>query len=278
LAGVYSHNGPVPVAEVCAWAWEAVAAGYRIEDAADAHQATWRRCADRDVRRALGLLAQFGAVRLSGEDAAQSVELTTLGRWAMGRHLGEPEPGAPILQVRVTLMETAAPVVWRRLLVPAGIGLDRLHRVVQAAMGWQDCHMHSFSAGATTYGRPDLGLASRDERSVTVGEVATVEGGRLGYTYDFGDGWEHEIVVEAATVAEPGVRYPACAGGEGACPPEDCGGAWGYRRLREALADPSHDEHEGMLKWLGLEKATDFDPARFDPGEANRALAAAMHR
>jgi hypothetical protein len=90
LAGVYSHNGPVPVAEVCAWAWEAVAAGYRIEDAADAHQATWRRCADRDVRRALGLLAQFGAVRLSGEDAAQSVELTTLGRWAMGRHLGEP--------------------------------------------------------------------------------------------------------------------------------------------------------------------------------------------
>ena len=276
LAGIHARGGRVRVEEVCVWAWETVAAGYQLTDV---QQATLRRCNDRDVRRALGVLDQFGAVRLDGEQTEQTVELTALGGWAMARRLGEPEPGEPILQIKVTLLETAAPVMWRRLLVPAGIQLDRLHQVVQAAMGWQDCHLHSFSDAATTYGRLDPEPAFTDERTVSLVELIKGEGDRLGYLYDFGDGWEHEILVEKATVAEPGMRYPGCTAGEGACPPEDCGGASGYQELRKVLADPSNDEHEHMLDWLGLANAADFDPTRFDLDHTNQALvASAMPR
>jgi hypothetical protein len=278
LAGVYAHGRPVEVMEVCAWAWKTVSAGYRIEDATDAQQATLRQCNDRDVRRALGVLAQFGAVRLAGDDTAQSVALTPLGRWAMGRGLGEPEPGDPIFQVKITLLETAAPVVWRRMLVPAGVRLDRLHRLVQAVMGWQDYHMHVFSDGTTMYGSADPELDYHDEHAVTLGDLVKGEGDQIGYTYDFGDDWEHEITVEKATAAEPGMRYPVVMAGGGACPPEDCGGVWGYQHLREVMADPSHDEHGSMLEWLGLANASDFDPAGFDVDQANRALAEATAR
>src|SRR6266540_1384921 len=78
--------------------------------------------------------------------------------------------------------------------------------------------------------------------------------------------------------AEPSVAYPVCVAGVGACPPEDCGGAWGYEHLREVLADPSSEEHQDMLEWLGLDKATEFDPHRFDKDQANRALAAVSAR
>jgi hypothetical protein len=98
-------------------------------------------------------------------------------------------------------------------------------------------------------------------------------GGRLEYTYDFGDGWDHEILVEEATVAESGLRCPRCVAGEGACPPEDSGGVEGYERLVEILADPGHDEHRSMLDWLGLDSRDQFDPARFDPDDADRRLA-----
>jgi hypothetical protein len=274
LSRAYAHDGPVRLTEACEWAWQRVTAGYRIEAASDAQQDTWRRCNDRDVRRALGVLAQFGAVRLDGPDEAQSVTLTPLGGWAMGHALGEPEPGDPILQVKITLLETTEPVVWRRLLVPAGIRLDRLHRVVQTVMGWQDCHMHAFTHGSVRYGLPDPELGQHDERTMALGDLVKGDGDRIGYTYDFGDGWEHEIVTEKTTVADPGVRYPVCVAGGGACPPEDCGGVWGYEQLREVLADPAHDEHESMLEWLGLAKASEFDPAAFDSHQAARALAA----
>jgi hypothetical protein len=275
LAGLHARGGRVQVEQVCAWAWEAVATGYQMTEV---QRATLRKCNDRDVRRALGVLDQLGAVRLDGADAGQTVELTALGRWAMARRLGEPEPGEPILQIKVTLLETAAPEVWRRLLVPAGIRLDRLHRVVQVAMGWQNYHLHSFTDGATTYGRADPELDFTDERAVSLVELVKGEGDRLGYSYDFGDGWEHEILVEKATVAEPDLRYPVCSAGEGACPPEDCGGPWGYQELREVLADPSNDEHERMLGWLGLANAADFDPTRFDLDRTNQAIVTSASR
>ncbi len=100
------------------------------------------------------------------------------------------------------------------------------------------------------------------------------KGERIRYTYDFGDDWEHEIVVEKVLVAEPGVRYPVCVAGKGACPPEDCGGVWGYERLREVLADPADEEHGEMLEWLGLQAVAEFDPARFGVEEVNRVLGA----
>lgn len=92
------------------------------------------------------------------------------------------------------------------------------------------------------------------------------------YTYDFGDGWEHEVIVEALGTAEPGGHYPRCIGGEGACPPEDCGGPSGYEYLREILADPGNAEYDDMLMWMGLKHASEFDPAAFDVELVNRRL------
>src|SRR6266511_3908743 len=262
-------GGAVGLAEACALAWETVAAGYVLDDLTDQQLATLRQLNDRDVRHALEVLGQLGAVRFGD---GESVGLTELARWALGRRLGAPTPGDPVLQVRITLAEVADPAVWRRLLVPAAIRLDRLHQVIQATMGWDNYHLHVFSDGRVNYGIPDPELAFRDERKATLHDLIPREGGRARYTYDFGDDWEHEILVEKLLVAEPGLRYPLCVAGEGACPPEDCGGAWGYAHLREVLADPASEEHDDLLAWLGLDNGTDFDPHRFDVEQANRAL------
>lgn len=180
--------------------------------------------------------------------------------------------GATVLQLKITLVGVTKPPIWRRLLVPADIRLDRLHHVIQAAMGWQDYHMHVFTAGDAEYGEPDPELGYADERKTTLGRVIGGAGERMRYTYDFGDGWEHDIVVEKVLRAEPGMRYPTCVAGRSRCPPEDCGGAWSYMELRETLADPDHDEHQEMLEWLEFETASEFDPAAFAVDEVNAAL------
>lgn len=179
---------------------------------------------------------------------------------------------ASVLQVKISVLGTSKPPVWRRLLVPATIRLDQLHDVIQTAMGWEDCHMHAFADGSSEYGLADPELGHRDERKATLGRLLEREGERIRYTYDFGDSWEHDIVVEKTLAAEPGARYPVCLAGKGACPPEDCGGVWGYEHLREVLADPADEEHGEMLEWLGLQTAQEFDPAHFDLDEVNRAL------
>jgi hypothetical protein len=173
-----------------------------------------------------------------------------------------------IFQLKVTLADVT-PAVWRRVLVPGGYTLDRLHRVVQLAMGWQDCHLHSFDIDGAQYGEPDPDgeLALRDELDVRLDAVAA-KGARFVYTYDFGDWWEHEITVEDVFGAEPDERYPACAGGERACPPEDIGGAAGYARFLGALADPAHPEHEPMREWVGRP----FDPASFEADRTTTLL------
>lgn len=178
-----------------------------------------------------------------------------------------------ILQVKVRLLGVSRPPVWRRLLVPQGIRLDRLHEVIQASMGWDGYHLHVFSAGSAEYGEAAGELGFRDERKVTLGHLLCDVGDRARYTYDFGDDWEHEMVLEKVLAADPGTIYPLCSAGKGACPPEDCGGPWGYEHLREVLADPDHSEHEDMLEWLGLGSASEFDPADFDPDEVAAVLA-----
>jgi hypothetical protein len=264
------------LAEACALAWETVAPRYVLDDLTKEQLATVRQLTDRDVGHALEVLGQFGAVRPSV--VGTSVELTGLALWAWRRRLGAPAPGELVYQVRITLAEVADPPVWRRVLVSAAMGLDRLHDVIQAAMGWLDYHLHVFSDGRTQYGVPDPELQFRDERTATVRDLLPSVGSRARYTYDFGDDWEHEIVVEQQLAAEPNMAYPVCVAGAGACPPEDCGGAWGYEHLREVLADPTSDEHQDMVAWLGLVRASDFDPHRFDVDQANRALAAAAAR
>ncbi|MCW6008256.1 plasmid pRiA4b ORF-3 family protein [Micromonospora sp. CPCC 205371] len=173
-----------------------------------------------------------------------------------------------IYQLKVTLADVR-PAVWRRVLVPGGYTLDRLHRVIQYAMGWQDYHLHSFDVEGVQYGEPDPDgeLALRDELDVRLDAVAS-KGTRLSYTYDFGDWWEHEVVVEDVFGAEPDERYPACVGGARACPPEDVGGAFGYAEFLAAIRDPAHPEHESMRLWIGRA----FDPGYFDVERATTLL------
>lgn len=173
-----------------------------------------------------------------------------------------------IYRLKVTLKHVAPPI-WRRLEVPADTKLPRLHRLLQMAMGWYDAHLHAFRVGRTSYGVPDPDFPSdmENERHVRLGDIAA-EGDKLIYEYDFGDGWEHEIKVEKAFAPESGVRYPRCIQGKRACPPEDCGGPWGYEHLLEVLANPEHPEHAETREWL----RADFDPEAFDLEDVNEGL------
>lgn len=173
-----------------------------------------------------------------------------------------------IYQIKVTLKHSRPPI-WRRLQVPADTKLGKLHDILQAAMGWTDSHLHAFRVGDTSYGVPDPDFPDdmKSERSARLDRIAG-ERGTLIYEYDFGDGWEHELKIEKILPAEKGKRYPLCLAGSRACPPEDCGGVFGYARLLEVLTDPKHEEHEETLEWLG----EDFDPEAFDLNEVNQGL------
>jgi len=184
-----------------------------------------------------------------------------------------------IYQIKVTLLGTRPPI-WRRLLVPAGLTLEQLHDVLQAAMGWEDCHMHDFRIGPKRFGKPDpndrlMGLpATGNERTVRLFTVLGKVGAKAVYTYDFGDSWEHAIVVEKVLPPEPELPYPVCVGGKLQGPPEDCGGISGFYDLLEAIRDPAHDQHEEMLEWVG----GDFDPEAFSVDDVNQRLAPLQQR
>lgn len=177
-----------------------------------------------------------------------------------------------ITQLKITLKHLTPPV-WRQVHVPSSMSLEHLHWVIQLAMGWDNSHMHHFKIAKTYYGTCypddfDGTTETKDERKVTVGEVLTKPKAKIAYEYDFGDSWEHEIVLEKLLPPEQGVKYPLCLAGKRACPPEDCGGVWGYANMLEVINDQEHPEHEEMLEWLGEE----FDPEAFSVDAVNKAL------
>jgi len=176
-----------------------------------------------------------------------------------------------IYQIKVTLLGTKPPI-WRRLLVPARFTLEDLHGVLQAAMGWGDGHLHEFKIDGKLFGQPDMddmGLPPvASERKARLFSVLGGAGAKAVYTYDFGDDWEHAIVVEKVLAPDPNLRYPLCTGGKRRGPPEDCGGVPGFYNLLEALADPGHQEHDEMLEWVG----GPFDPEDFSVEEINSRL------
>jgi len=179
-----------------------------------------------------------------------------------------------IYQLKVTLRYTKPPI-WRRLLVPAGLTLEVLHDVLQMAMGWTDSHLHEFRIGQKRFGKPDpedqlMDLPPvSDETTAHLFTVLGKAGAKAMYTYDFGDCWEHAIVVEKVLEPEPGIAYPMCVDGKLQCPPEDCGSIPGYYNLLEVIRDPTHEEHEEMMDWLGGE----FDPEAFSVDDVNQRLA-----
>lgn len=177
-----------------------------------------------------------------------------------------------IVQIKVKLLGVSKPPVWRELQLRADTRLDQLHEILQAALGWQNYHMHVFTFADEEFGVRDPELGHADERKVTLGELTDI-GARFRYTYDFGDDWEHEILVEDLLDPDPEAHYPILVASKGACPPEDCGGTWGYANLKAILADPSHDEHQDMLEWLGLTDASEFDPTAVPAEDIDYELA-----
>ena len=174
-------------------------------------------------------------------------------------------------QLRITL-ERITPAIWRRVVVPGNLNFARLHGVIQDAMGWEWEHLHEFEVGELRIG-PELeddgfGPALADERQYTL-ERLFDGAARFGYVYDFGDSWRHEIQVEEVMEAE-GTFAPRCVAGERACPPEDCGGVWGYQDLVKALARPSR--YREVREWLGDE----WTPEAFDLEAADRRVARHM--
>ena len=174
-----------------------------------------------------------------------------------------------IYQLKITLKESRPPI-WRRFQVRSDVTLAKLHRIIQEVMGWFDGHLHQFIVGRIYYGVPDPDDLSetRDERKVRLDQILSVPGRKIVYEYDFGDGWEHEIVLEKILSPDPKTRYPRCLDGARACPPEDCGGIYGYADFLEAIRNPEHEEHEEMLEWIGGE----FDQEEFDLEAVNQSL------
>ncbi|MFN3579606.1 MAG: plasmid pRiA4b ORF-3 family protein [Pseudomonas sp.] len=181
---------------------------------------------------------------------------------------------AATLQLQITLRHIK-PRIWRRIRVSGESTLEQLHRTIQLCMGWTDSHLHSFrDAQGQGYGNllhdEDNFFSWKDERLVSVADVLPQEKASLVYEYDFGDGWEHDIKLEKRLPLHPGETLPRCLHAVGACPPEDVGGVGGFYEFLEALADPSHPEHEQVQEWWGEEE---FDTSNPSVDEINMLLA-----
>ncbi len=175
---------------------------------------------------------------------------------------------ATIHTLKVSLRDVSPPV-WRMLEVPSEMTLGELSDVLVMAMGWEGYHLHAFTADGTIYwpvSKDDWFDDREDETRHRVGEVLPQSGMTMEWEYDMGDSWAHDIVVQAVAPADPGARQPRCTDGSGACPPEDCGGVWGYAELVDAVGDPGHPRHGEAVEILG----EGYDPSYFRPPERRR--------
>ena len=179
-----------------------------------------------------------------------------------------------IYQLKVQLEGATKPPIWRQLQVPQDISLYLLHCCIQGAMGWYNCHLHQFVIAGQYYGipHPDYDMDMKDARRVKLDSVLKNEKAHIIYEYDFGDGWMHRITLEKKLPLDAKQTYPLLVQGKGACPPEDCGGVWGYAELKETMSNPKHEEYEEMLEWMGVEE---FDPNEFDLEEHQDEMMAA---
>ncbi len=180
-----------------------------------------------------------------------------------------------IYQLKITL-KGAHPPIWRRFLIDSTMPLPAFHLTLQIVMGWENYHLHQFIADRKTYGIPDPEFdlpGTLDESQYRVNQLLRREKDSLIYEYDFGDGWEHKVLLEKILSYDPDLILPWCIKGKRACPPEDVGGVWGYATFLEALIDPSHPDHEDYRNWAG----ETFDPTAFDPDEVNTLLRNIFH-
>jgi hypothetical protein len=162
------------------------------------------------------------------------------------------DTGGAVYRLKVTLRGSRPPI-WRRFLVPGDVTLKRLHDCLQAVMGWYDDHLHQFHCRGVLYGTTDreFGLAPVSETKTRVDELLRRPKDRLVYEYDFGDGWEHDVILEAVLPPGRADRYPVVESGRRACPPEDVGGISGCERSLEIISHIMHPEHEDTMEWVG---------------------------
>lgn len=177
-----------------------------------------------------------------------------------------------VYQFKITLLNTKPPI-WRRIQVPEKYSFWDLHVAIQDAMGWEDYHLHQFEFGdvrndtEVIIGLPDEESPPNFRKNILAGweqpiaQWFTPTQSKAKYWYDFGDDWWHSVVLEKILPAEPGFTYPRCAAGKRACPPEDCGGPWGYLDLLAILSNPKHKSFKELSDWLG----EPFDPEYFQP-------------
>ncbi len=202
-----------------------------------------------------------------------------VGDWRERKVRPPREPQAGLVYTLKITLNHSKPPIWRRVQLP-DCTLNELHHVIQYAMGWDNCHLHEFVVGNRRF-QPALdefgvdamwNMGGMDDSEPTEETMLSdlVPGSskkpfRFKYMYDFGDGWEHTISVESVEFLDEAPAVPVCLAGKRACPPEDCGGVWGYAALLEALADPTHPEHAELLEWCG----GPIDAEEFDPEELN---------
>jgi len=162
--------------------------------------------------------------------------------------------------LKITLLHTDPPI-WRRIRI-ADYPLHNVHELIQVAMGWERCHLYAFVIGGKKLPEYPDELDGEPDDSVwdtKLSDVAQQEGAKFRYIYDFGDGWEHEVVVEKIVDGPDDAPQATCMAGERRCPPEDVGGVPGYEAFLEAISDPNHESHKQMLNWMG----GSYDPDEF---------------
>lgn len=181
-----------------------------------------------------------------------------------------------LLTFRIQLANVTKPPVWRRVTVPANFSFEQFHFIIQRAFGWLNCHLYQFSDkgyGSDVFiGEPsnDDWHEIKDSSKIKLSKVFTSKGQRYTYIYDFGDSWVHKITLE--DMDDRQAAQADCIAGKGACPPEDCGGPWGYESFKDIMKNPKHPEYEEMREWIGLAEDEQWDPAAFDIEAARLAV------
>jgi Plasmid pRiA4b ORF-3-like protein len=180
-----------------------------------------------------------------------------------------------IFQIQVVLLGFK-PKIWRRILIPSDLLLSDFHKIIQTTMGWTNSHLHHFIKNGIYYSVkfPDDDFwdnkinVDYKKKKVCISDILNIEKAKITYEYDFGDGWIHDIILEKILLFDENVKYPTCLAGKMSCPPEDCGGVWGYSDMLEILKQPDTEEYDSYIEWLGGE----FDPEYFNKEEVNELL------
>ena len=180
-----------------------------------------------------------------------------------------------IYQIQISL-QRITPKIWRRVLIPSDLPLADLHKVIQTVMGWENEHLHQFIKDRKFYSvqmENDFDWNEKENSDykklkLKINKLIANPKDKIQYEYDFGDGWLHEIELEQILPVDPAIKYPVCIEGKNNCPPEDCGGPWGYMDLLEAAKNKRSKAYKEYKEWLG----EDFDPEEFDMNEINELL------